>query len=50
LAVVYFHLLRRRAITPINLLLQYYAVNTGFKKRKGQACFALELAKAIEDF
>lgn len=50
LLFVYFCLLRHRAITPIDLLLQDYAVNTGFEKRKGQACFALELAKAVEDF
>jgi hypothetical protein len=45
-----FGLLRRRSITPVNLLLQNYAVNTGLEKREGQACLALELAKAIEDF
>lgn len=47
---VHLNSLRCRSITPVNLLLQHYAVNTGFEKSKGKTRLALELTKAIKDF
>lgn len=34
-SLIHLNSLRCRSITPVNLLLQDYAVNTGFEKSKG---------------